>query len=213
MHVHGLAGRHGRDEAPEVLHGSSGERGIRGEPGLLSVVREKAGLAQEQLRLPRGPEARGGVSDDGEAQPAVLGEHPLALLALVVGQAPAGAPQAHVVHGERGRHAGERRVFERLRRDAGQLGQEPEHGRPAGLGDRQIEDAQLRQHDRPQLDVLGEWKSASPGSEGARVALVLGWRRRRLGCLEAVRHFHVGSPVYVTVLGRTEPVGSLSCTP
>ena len=107
-------------------------------------------------------------------------------------------------------------MLERLRWNPGQLGEEPEHGRPTGLGNRQVEDAELRQHHCPQLHVLGEPKVRSvrvdlPGT----VLFESCGRSLRLHRLDAFGHADVavaGTETSVrNASDRTAPVCRVSC--
>ncbi len=135
---------------------SSGCSGMRGNHGSSPEHLEEARLAEEELRLPTRPEPRRRVSYDREPEPTLLGEDPLALLALVVGEPIAGPPEVHVVDGQGRRDAREHRVLEEVGGKAGHLGEDPADGRPPGLGNREVEDALLGEDDRPLLDVVGE---------------------------------------------------------
>ena len=129
------------------------------EPRLVAELLDEARFPQEQLRLPGRPKALAGVADDGETKPAILAEDSLALFALVVGEPAAFAPKAHVVDRQRGRNLGKRRAREQVAWDFEKLGEKPEDGGAAGLGDGEEDEAELGEDDRAQLDVTGE-----PGS-------------------------------------------------
>ena len=156
VHVLRLAPAEGGDEAPEVLDQVGRPLGHAREPRLVAERLGEARLAQQELGLPARPQAGRGIAHEREAQPAVLAQDPLALLARVGREAVLGAPQAHVVDRQRGRHLGQPGALERLQRQAGELGQPPQDGRAARLGDRHEEDAQVGQHDGALGDVARE---------------------------------------------------------
>ena len=76
----------------EVLDELAGSLGQPREPGSSPNSLDEARLAQQQLGLPGRPQARRRVAHEREAQPAVLAQDALALLALVVARS--GAPGA-----------------------------------------------------------------------------------------------------------------------
>jgi hypothetical protein len=170
VHVLGGARRQGADEAPEVLDDVRRIVGHAREPGRVAHLLDEPRLAQQQLRLPGRPQARPGVADEREAQPAVLVQDALALVAVVVPEPPAGAPDVHVVHGQRGRDLGHRRARELLGLEPRHLGQQPQDAGAAGLGHRQEEDAQLGQDHGALEHVLGERHARTVGQPGRRLA-------------------------------------------
>ena len=172
-------GRHRGGKAAEVLDHVLGLLGDAREPRLLPEHVEEARLTEEELRLPARPEARRRVSYDREPEPTLLGEDPLALLALVVGEPIAGPPEVHVVDGQGRRDAWEHRVLEEVGGKAGHLGEDPADGRPPGLGNREVEHALLGEDDRPLLDVVGE------------ALFWLGDERRGVRRLQSFGHAHL----------------------
>ena len=159
--------REGRDEAAEVLHDVVGPLGEAGEPRLLAERDDEARLAEEELRLPGRPEPRSGMAHEGEPEPALLGQDPLTLRVRVVGEAVSLSPQAHVVHRERRRDLGKRRLRERLGGDAGELGEQPEERRAARLRHREEEDPPILEDDGAPAHVVRE-RQLGPLRDGGR---------------------------------------------
>ncbi len=152
----GLAAGKGGHEAAEVLDHLEGLVGQAGEPRLLAEARDEARLPQEDLGLPGRPEPRARVTDDREAKPAVFLQDARSRVSLVVDEAEAFRPQAHVVDGEGGRHLGKRRVEEGLGLYSRESGEEPEDRGAAALRNRHEEDFRLGEDDRPLRNVLRE---------------------------------------------------------
>ena len=84
VHVLGRAAPERGHEAAEVLDQvAAGSLGHAREPGGVAERLGEARLAQQQLGLPARPQPGRRVAHEREAQPAVLGQDPLALLALI----------------------------------------------------------------------------------------------------------------------------------
>ena len=118
--------RQRRHEAAEVLDEvEAGPRGCAGSRPRRRTRRRSAARAAAAWSARPTTGARPGRAR-AEAQPAVLGEDPRAILVVVVGEAVLGPPQAHVVHGQRGETSGMRDCSKRVGGDAGQVGQQPQ---------------------------------------------------------------------------------------
>ena len=144
-----------RHEAAEVLPRSAGRSGTRGNHGWSPNASTNRGSRSSSLVCHADHSRRTGSRTIVNRSQPVLGQHPLALVALEVGE-PVRRPQVRVVHGQRRRHLRQARPREPLRRDSGQLREQPQDARAARLRDRQEQHAQLRQHDRALEDVVRE---------------------------------------------------------